>query len=406
MMQIDLGGGNRREGRSEMKAFKTFKTLGLAVLAALTVMAFAGVSSAMAEPTALCSVDPGEEECSLEHLVTRVHEVSVGNSTLLSSVLNVKCNVLFFTTSMNNSGESLVIGGSFTYSECSQGCNVSEENGPAELKVLKEGHELAKVTGEGLVHLNCPGFINCRYNGVGLIGTATGPLLASQTNGEVTISEKVVNKESGTLCPTTAKLDSVTSPLSAAYITDAGLERVTVEESTALCSEDPGTGVEEVCPKGKLITHVHETTASGAKAKLLSSSLNVECDVLFLGDVGKELANPLVISGSFTYSNCNSGCTATEENSPAEIKVFKEGHELAKVTGEGLVHLNCTGFINCRYIGEGLIGHGLGPLSASQKNGEVSLQEQITNKESGSLCPSTARLDIVAIPLSATYITN
>jgi hypothetical protein len=164
-------------------------------------------------------------------------------------------------------------------------------------------------------------------------------------------------------------------------------------ESTALCAAD-----EEPCAEENIVTHVHEETLSGAQAVLLSSSLTVKCDVLFLGDALSSLANPLVIHGEFTYANCNNNCTATEENGPAEIKVLREGSELAKVTGEGLVHLVCSGFINCRYNGTGLAGHGLGPLTSSETNGSTSLSEKTITKESGSLCPSTAKLDITVTP--------
>jgi hypothetical protein len=169
-------------------------------------------------------------------------------------------------------------------------------------------------------------------------------------------------------------------------------------ESTTLCAVDAETECETV-------EHVHEATLSGAKGKLLSSSLNIECDVLFLGDtLGEGVGNPLVIHGAFTYSNCNNSCTVTEENGPAEIKVLWESHETSKITGEGLVHLVCSGFINCRYNGVGLVGTGKGALLSSETNGETTISEQTTNKESGSLCPSAAKLDIRTTPLSATYL--
>ncbi len=163
-------------------------------------------------------------------------------------------------------------------------------------------------------------------------------------------------------------------------------------ETTALCSYTPVLG--EAC-EGTLVTHVHETTITGAKAKILSSTLNVECDVLFLGDA-LSLASPLVIHGAFTYTNCNSGCTITEEHGPAEIKVLKEGHETAKVTSEFLIYLNCGGFIKCDYNGSGLQGIAKGWwLSAgAYANGEVTIEEQTISKEGGFLCPSTAKLDI------------
>jgi len=192
-----------------------------------------------------------------------------------------------------------------------------------------------------------------------------------------------------------------------------GSSSAMANNGTALCKEDPL--VEDVkehldlCAEAARVKHVHEETLEGAKGKLLSSVLNVECDALFLGDVltAGWLAtnpNPLVISGKFTYSNCNSGCTATEENGPSEIKVVKEGHELAKITGKGLVHLVCSGFINCRYTGEGLTGHGLGPLLSELETGDVFISEQTTAKESGTFCPSTAKLDLDFHPLEPVYI--
>ncbi len=172
-------------------------------------------------------------------------------------------------------------------------------------------------------------------------------------------------------------------------------------EETALCKSE---GVEEACP---IITHVHETTLTGKKAVLKTSIVTVECDVLFLGDMvgeGLEALNPLVIKGKFTYTNCGS-CTATEENGPAQIKVLREGHETASVTGEGLVHVECSG-LNCRYTGTGLKGTAKGPLLSTETNGEVSLTEQTTNKESGLFCPSTSKLSITTTPLEKAYIVD
>ena len=167
---------------------KPIKMFGLAALAALMAMAFVGASSAMAEETALCSVD--EAACEEANTVTHVHETSVGKATLLSSS-NVECNVLFLGDTVEELSSPLVIAGTFTYTSCGS-CTVTEENGPAEIKVLKTSHETAQVTGEGLVHVKCFGFIDCYYLGVGLEGTAKGPLLSAQVpdNGEVSLQNK------------------------------------------------------------------------------------------------------------------------------------------------------------------------------------------------------------------------
>ncbi len=197
---------------------KSIKMFGLAAVTALMAMAFVGVSSAMAEHTALCEEDKALCAEPIEHL----HEESAGSVTFLTSALNVSCeNVLFLGDTRVALANPLVIDGTFTYPEfeCNNKCIVEEENGPAEVKVLREGNELAKVTMEWLIHVICFGFINCRYNGVGLLGHRLGPLpLPTQPFGEVSMIGKTLNKESGTLCPSVAKLDFVTTPLEPVYI--------------------------------------------------------------------------------------------------------------------------------------------------------------------------------------------
>lgn len=179
-------------------------------------------------------------------------------------------------------------------------------------------------------------------------------------------------------------------------------------ETTALCDEDPGNGV---CPQGHYISHIHETTL--AKAKLLSSLVTVECDVLLLRDAedifGPSLAAPLEITGHFTYSSCETtggtSCTVSEVSAASTVKVLKLGHELVDVTGTGEINAKCGVFINCTYNGVGLAGHGLGPLLSSEKNGEIRLEEQVVNKTGGSFCPKTAKLDILTTSLEIGYVT-
>jgi len=217
---------------------KPLKTLSLAALAALMAMAFIGASSAMAEPTTLCSND-SESSCTA---VTHVHETSVTNALLLNSVGNVKCAVLFLSTSVGAEAAPLIIKGNFTYSGCfrkkifggEEACTVTEKNGPVEIKVLRTSHETGEVTGKGEVEVKCGTVIECVYNGEGLKGTAKGPLLSTQTNGEVTLSEQTTHVVSGAFCPETAKLDITTTPLSATYIKSRHCDEVA-----------PGTGVYE-----------------------------------------------------------------------------------------------------------------------------------------------------------------
>jgi hypothetical protein len=174
-------------------------------------------------------------------------------------------------------------------------------------------------------------------------------------------------------------------------------------ESTSLCKTE-----ESPCTGSNIITHVHEVTASGAKAKILPlDKSTIECAVLFLGDTRTSgLGNPLYIDGSFTYTNCTFFCSITEQNGPASLAVLKTGSELAEVAYSFLIHVNCFGIVVCTYVGTGLEGHGLGALT-STPNGAVSLsgQELVVDPEtSDPECPDDAFLDITTKPLIATYI--
>jgi hypothetical protein len=193
--------------RSKVKSVKMF---GLAVLAALMAMAFVGASSASAESTQLCTVD----EASCTHAVTSVHVLSVGKAKLLS-IIPVECNVLFASTSVGALASPQIIKGHFTYTNC--GCTVEEIIGTtAKIEVLKEGHETASVTGEASIYVDCFG-IDCIYIGTGLKGTAKGPLLSTQANGEVSLQNQVLSGY-WSFCPTGAKLDITMTPLVATYI--------------------------------------------------------------------------------------------------------------------------------------------------------------------------------------------
>lgn len=170
-------------------------------------------------------------------------------------------------------------------------------------------------------------------------------------------------------------------------------------EPTGLCGADPEheEATEAEC---KPITHVHEVSVSKA---VLLTSVKVECDVLFLGDEIEESETPLELEGKFTYTNCGS-CTVTEENGPSIVQVLHTEHETGEVTEESLIKVVCGAFLNCAFNGEGLKGTAKGVLLSTQKNGEVSIQGQTLNKETGFLCPETFKLDITTTPLQPTYI--
>jgi len=171
-------------------------------------------------------------------------------------------------------------------------------------------------------------------------------------------------------------------------------------ESTALCSKDPG---EAACPEGSVVSHLHEATLSGAKATLVTNSITVECDVLFLAEVLSALGEPLLASGNLTYTNCGS-CTVAEVSEETTVEFAKLGHETADVAGEGEVSVKC-GAISCTYNATELLGTAKGPLLSSEKNGSRSIVEQ-SPSGAGLFCPSAKKLNISLTPLSATSITK
>jgi hypothetical protein len=397
------------------KQVKSLKTLGLTVLTMLMAMALVCTSSAIAEETALCKAD--ENPCKESNLVTHLHEATLAESPaqLLSNLGNVKCDVLFLSTSVGSPATSQVILGNFTYSNCfrkklkgEESCTVSEKNGPAEIKVTKTSHETAKVTGKGEVEVLCGSFIQCVYNGEGLEATAKGPLLSSETNGEVSLSEQETHKVSGTLCPGEAELDITTTPLEATYIS-SGVVKET-GETVQLCKVD-----EALCQPGNVVTHVHEETLSGSPALLLNSLGNVKCTALFLSLTVGSLEMSQIITGHFTYTGCKrkkligeEECTVTEKTgTTSTIKILKAAAETVKVTGEGEVRVQCGSFIDCTYNGVGLEATGKGALISTETNGETSISEQTTHKVSGAFCPEEAKLDIKTTPLpNKVYITS
>jgi hypothetical protein len=208
---------------------KSIKLFGLAALAALMAMAFVGASSAMADHTQLCKAD--ESLCAAGNVITHVHEVSIGEGVLLSSAGNVLCLVLFLGDSLGL-GNPLIIHGHFTFGSpthpCvrhkifggTENCTIIEVSTDYLLTVLRLGHETADITYSGEVNLHCGSVINCTYNGVGLTGTGKGPLLSTQLNGEITISEKTVANSGGAFCPATSRLDLKTSSLELVYLSE------------------------------------------------------------------------------------------------------------------------------------------------------------------------------------------
>jgi hypothetical protein len=215
-IQVYLG-GNRREGRTKVKLLKLF---GLAALAALMAMAFVGAGSAMATgSSALCEDMPDVADGVCTDPAIHVHEATLSGAKaiILTSAINVECDVLFLGDVLGLANPQVIHTGKFTYTNCNNGCTVSQE-GTALIKVLRTSHETAGLSYEFQIYVECGILVDCKYNGTGLAGTAKGPLLASHLNGQTVISEQTLNRVGGSFCPVTKKLDITTTPLTHTWI--------------------------------------------------------------------------------------------------------------------------------------------------------------------------------------------
>jgi hypothetical protein len=170
--------------------------------------------------------------------------------------------------------------------------------------------------------------------------------------------------------------------------------------TTALCSVN-----ESPCAAGNLVTHVHYVDPS----PILLSTINVQCNALFLGDaLGLVTNGPVLVHGSFTYTNCNEGCEV-EDLKGGLILVLRTAANLGEVKGDGFeISVTCLGVIECEYTGANLVGHGLGanlPTTA----GDVSISEQQVDHKSRSIldiCPAKAKLDAKFVSLADMYLTT
>lgn len=147
--------------------------------------------------------------------VRHVHEVSMGNTTLLTGFYGVECRALFLGDSQSSGGfgTPLTVVGVFTYSGCTAGCVFSEENGPLRVRISKAKGETTATISYFLSHLECPSFANCTYKEGPLRELFRDPS-STHPNGDLSIHHSMV-RESGALCPDPGGLDLITTSLEA-----------------------------------------------------------------------------------------------------------------------------------------------------------------------------------------------
>jgi hypothetical protein len=192
--------------------------ISILVITAMTLMCAASGAPAMAENTALCSVDEKDLTCDLENQVKDIHFEDPA-SLLSTNIVNILCEALL-------EGEVLalddpqLIHGLILYSLChtssKMACVAKDLGEGTLLSVLKTDPELAEVTGLLVTLYQCGSFFHCAYSTENATAHALGALEAP--NGHITMAAGSLQKVSGFLCPSEAKLGWLFQSLSPIYI--------------------------------------------------------------------------------------------------------------------------------------------------------------------------------------------
>ena len=193
--------------------------LAVAAVTAIGAVAFVGASPATAGTTALCEVN--ESPCPAE--VEHVHFVDSA-AKLLTPVLNVICEALFLGNALGLvTNGPVLVHGNFTYSNCTNGCTVTDLIGGL-LLFLRTAANLGEVNGDGFkVNVHCAGVIECEYDEEAPVGHLLGANLPT-TAGHILIDEQELHRTGNPLtnliCPEPAELDANFDSLEDIYVTE------------------------------------------------------------------------------------------------------------------------------------------------------------------------------------------
>lgn len=227
---------------------RLMKKLGFVILAALAVTAIAGASSAIAEETALCSIDesPCEEgdlvKASTLHLksgeIGLLHALSTGGSETNILCLSVLSEADYGKPGAPQPIEILSLSFGSCGTEGSGGshsnCTVTAENLPYEATLLKTGENsgtLEVTDAEAAAFVKCTifGFIKveCEYEGTGLSFAVDGG--TESTNGAFLPEGVAPLVKGGSLCSEESEITlGMLEPLNAVYLAGGQGSNLTV----------------------------------------------------------------------------------------------------------------------------------------------------------------------------------
>jgi hypothetical protein len=184
---------------------KLARMIALACLSAIATLVLVGPSTAMAESTALCSVE--ENPCEKGNQIKEI-KYEANPLTVLTSLMDYVCDSSFSATVSELGKPQTLNVTEMQYTNCNQGCTRTvTELGT--FKVTRTEAELGEIVGSGFeVFVKCGSTINCTYTFDELKGTIEGASLTGD-NGHITFKEAEFVNHSGFLCPKVAKLDAL-----------------------------------------------------------------------------------------------------------------------------------------------------------------------------------------------------
>ncbi len=377
---------------------RSIRWIGLAAIAAVTALAFAGTPSASAETsTQLCKTHTGLT-CPEGEGTASVHmslaEGTVGK--LLSSLVTVLClGVLVEATPLDLGNPQEVHTVESKYTGCGTGsahnnCTVTVEEEPlgSLLKTGLDEGSLELLSGRTRLQCSSPS-VDCKYDAAGTLFTVGAQHLTAEETPTKELGGKLI-------CPNEGQLDGL-------------LQTLHASPKTTLCK----THSSETCAEKDQVKSLHMVTTK--PPVLYNTIANIECESS-LGTatvLGPAETQKLDVT-ELTWKECHTqgaadNCTVTSKALPTlDLKqaalnsgtVTTLGLKIGiDCTVLGLIELECTYGSDVTLQAEGALykeGTGHGMLTASKA--------VLAKLEGGGHCPESVKWEALYEPLEHVYV--
>src|ERR1044072_765057 len=335
---------------------KIARIIGLAAIAAMALMASAGVGTALAIDTTLCKTSTDSPYCKEGDSYpagTTLQAATPGKFKIVNEVINVRCKSTLEGKTSAKAGTPLALGiSAWTLSECTFGCKVSfvtlPTSGSLSWSNGTEGTLALRVgASQPQLNVNCFGIMNCTWNFPDMTFKGGNP-------GQLVVPEtKLVLVKGDENCPKEAKFESSTSTFTVNSPNPAYVGQVIAEEAeTRFCKAQ-----EKTCSGANTYPFGTAFNAEAPALKIENPIWNVNCGKTTMSaKTGAVGANPLPLGPIvFSTTKCTgawgvSGCSLTATNSPTGwVEAEGLGSFFGKFWFELYVDLQCAPGVHFLY---------------------------------------------------------